>query len=156
MTDYKWKPGSRYSIKAQDAGEELERISEKNGKLTPQNIVDESRPTKAVLHPAFEWNDSKAAESWRRHQARNLTDNLVTVHVLEENMPATPIRAFVNIQERYEPMLKVIANKDLTKQMLQNACREMNCFRIKYKNLKELTSIMNSIDEFLETEKEIS
>ena len=64
---YEWKI-PKYSLPAQSAGEELERIERKHGRITPGNVLEESRPTGAVLHSLFEWNDSAAAENfvWSR------------------------------------------------------------------------------------------
>jgi hypothetical protein len=69
---YQYSDGSRYKVSAQVAGEELERISAKYGHLKSSTIVDESRPEDAALHPVFEWDDWKAAEKYRVHQASTL------------------------------------------------------------------------------------
>jgi hypothetical protein len=53
------------------AAEELERIRKGRGDFyQPQDIVNESRPAHALLHPAFEWNDDVAAKRYRVDQAR--------------------------------------------------------------------------------------
>ncbi len=54
---YQWKPTANFKIDAQTAGDELERIASMREKLTPEVIVDESRPEAAILHPCFDWND---------------------------------------------------------------------------------------------------
>ena len=84
-----FREGSRISskIKPVKAGRELERIRKKNkGKLLSKDVVEESRPEVAPLHPAFEWLDSKAAEAFRQIQARNLIRSVRVVH--EEGEPA--------------------------------------------------------------------
>mgnify|MGYP001809541431 CR=1 FL=1 len=62
----------RFGIDPQAAGEELERIKQRDGTLTAPAVVDEARPDDAVLHPAFEWQDPVAAERYREIQARTL------------------------------------------------------------------------------------
>jgi hypothetical protein len=62
----------RFGIDAQEAGEELERIKQRDGTITAPAVVDEARPDDAVLHPAFNWNDPDAAEKYREIQARQL------------------------------------------------------------------------------------
>lgn len=62
----------RFGIDAQEAGEELERIKQRDGTIVPEAVVDEARPEEAVLHPAFEWEDPVAAEKYRVIQARQL------------------------------------------------------------------------------------
>lgn len=147
---YQWKT-KLFNVNAQDAGEELERIQNEKGKLTPQNIVDESRSTKAVLHSCFEWNDSTAAEHYREQQARSLVCNIVTVEIKGEPQKQ-PVRAFVNIvkdetgSNSYQPIEAVLSRPDYTQQMLTNAKEELNCFRSKYSTLSELSEVFAAID----------
>lgn len=62
----------RFGIDPQSAGEELERIRQRDKTIRPEVVVDEARPEDAVLHPAFEWRDPEAAEKYRQIQARQL------------------------------------------------------------------------------------
>jgi hypothetical protein len=62
----------RFGIDAQEAGEELERIKQRDRTIVPEVVVDEARPEDAVLHPAFEWEDPVAAERYRVIQAQQL------------------------------------------------------------------------------------
>jgi hypothetical protein len=62
----------RFGIDPQVAGEELERIKQRDGTIVPAAVVDEARPEDAVLHPAFTWNDPEAAEKYREIEARQL------------------------------------------------------------------------------------
>lgn len=66
-------------VDAQTAGEELERIHAKRGVLQAQDVVQESRPDDAPLHPVFEWRDQVAAENYRVWQARNLIKSVEVV-----------------------------------------------------------------------------
>jgi len=61
------------------AGRELDRIRVAHNGLRPADVVDESRPEDAPLHPVFEWQDPIAAERWREHQARDLIRQVVVV-----------------------------------------------------------------------------
>lgn len=77
--------GDRHSIggvTADAVGSELSRIYKRDGELTAPVVVDEARPDNAVLHPAFEWNDLKAAEEYRVYQARNI---IKQVQIVTEN-----------------------------------------------------------------------
>ena len=38
--------------------------------VSPDNLLEESRPAGAVLHGLFEWDDTVAAEKFRAEQAR--------------------------------------------------------------------------------------
>jgi len=74
MALYTWRNGARTAgVNADVAGLELERIrAQHGGQLSPPDVVHESRPAHAPLHPVFEWDDSTAAEQWRLTQARNI------------------------------------------------------------------------------------
>ena len=104
MKRYQWKEGSRAprGIAADEAGVELERIRNECGSLTGKTIVDESRPEDAVLHRAFEWDDEKAAEAHRMHQARTLIRSIVVVHD-EREAKAPQHRAYALVTKADEP-----------------------------------------------------
>ena len=71
---YEFVLGARVSggLNAQTVGEELARLTAKYGMLTAEVILREAEPEDAPLHPAFEWDDSKAAREYRLSQARYL------------------------------------------------------------------------------------
>lgn len=69
---YEWKDlASVRNIKAdaQVAGEVCEEL-EREGRLTPENLVEVSKDENAPLHNEFEWNDATAAKKYRRSQAQ--------------------------------------------------------------------------------------
>ena len=90
MTNYQWRNGSRIrgGVDAQAAGEELDRIRDKHNGLQPQDVVDESKPDEAPLHPCFEWDDAAAANEHRKHQARTLVRSIEVVYPEAEPEPA--------------------------------------------------------------------
>ena len=77
----------RFGIDAQEAGEELERIKQRDGTIVPAAVVDEARPEDAVLHPAFEWVDPVAAERYREIQARQLIKRVRVICPEPEEKP---------------------------------------------------------------------
>lgn len=143
---YKWN-AYNFPVDAQTAGEELERIAS-DGELTPQRIVDESRPEDAPLHKCFEWDDQKAAEGFRRQQARIITCNLITDCTGEED--AEPVRAFVHITNEYKPVNVVLKSREMTNTMLANAKAEMEAFIQKYGRLQELASVVQAMEEVID------
>lgn len=44
----------------------LQAIYDKNGRLTPQLVVNAAKNPKSALHSRFEWDDTKAAARYRR------------------------------------------------------------------------------------------
>lgn len=79
--EYKFKIGARVPRKldANDTANELERIRNKYGLLQPELVVAESRKENSILHNAFEWDNTKAAEQYRVSQARYLIRVVVKV-----------------------------------------------------------------------------
>ena len=143
---YEWKTGY-FPVKAQTAGEELERIAAERP-LTAQAIVEESRAETAPLHPCFEWDDTAAAEKYREQQARVMTANLVAVKVCGYK-PSNPVRAFVHLQGAYTPVTTAVQSVSLRSDMLSDALREMQEFKLKYSTLSELADVFSAIDDAL-------
>ncbi len=99
--DIRWRGNYKLPVKPQRIYSELERIRRKNkGRLTPANIVAESTPKKAPLHKCFEWDNSKAAENYRREQARKIATSIEIVYLkpdTEEIISVEP--AYLNTKE---------------------------------------------------------
>lgn len=155
---YEWK--YPLAVPAQVAGEYLADLEQEKGELTPELVLNESRPAEAVLHSCFEWDDEKAAEGYRLYQARRIINN-ITVKI-EENKNEIPqnVRAFVSVtdvskQEKgsFITIQNAMLNTDYKKQVLRNALWELKNFKNKYSSYKELGKIFASIDEL---EKEIT
>ena len=151
---YQFKAGrSVAGKKAEDVGDELARINDKHGELTPSQIVKESRPVKALLQDVFEWDDPTAAEEYRIHQAR-LVINCVTV--VDEDLPDTkPVQAFVSItvmnedeenERRYIPAQQVTSNPKLLEQHLDHLKRRLKNIRIEHAAFTELAAVWQAID----------
>lgn len=71
------------------------REMEKDGRLTPAEVLEEARNPDSPLHDQFNWNDTEAAEKYRLGQASRLIVRLrvnVTVH-------SVPVRAPVYVRD---------------------------------------------------------
>lgn len=145
---YQWNLPGLYSVSAQDAGQELERIYDERGKLDPPDIVEESRPDGAVLHPCFEWRDEVAAEKYREEQARHICRCIVRVEERENKEPLV-CRAVLNVQGSYHPISVIVRENDKYNELLQSAKRELASFRKKFAVLSdrgELKAVFEAID----------
>jgi hypothetical protein len=127
------------AIDAQTAGEELKRIHAERGKLTAKDVVDESRPDDAPLHPAFEWRDQVAAEEYRQIQALNL------IKVVEVIQPAAdeqkPEPAYVKVASKpalYEPPAKVVKTPQLFESAFLQACERLRAAERAMEQLQEI------------------
>jgi hypothetical protein len=114
MTKYKWAKGA-YSfggVKAEDAAEALAEI-ESYTLVTAESVVDAAKDPENPLHPAFEWDDAKAAHEHRKMQARTLIRAIVEVRDDKQE-----IRTFILAQDEegdvsYFRTHYVVQHKDL-------------------------------------------
>ena len=145
MSAYKWKTGAHITVSAQKAGEMCEKLAAEN-RLTADNLLEANRPPDAPLHSAFEWDDQKAAEEYRRGQARHI---IACICVVTENK-REEVRAFYNL-ERNEPTytsLKVILESpDMMDNLYKTALSELAAFQKKYATVKALEPVFNAIDQ---------
>lgn len=130
---------------------ELQRIAKENkGVLNPRIVVNEARQKSSPIHSQFEWEDSKAAEQYRLIQARELIS--VMVHVLPNTNK--PERIWVSLKTDqikgggYRKMVSILSNKELRKQLLEDALADLSIFREKYKHLNELAEIFAAMEKF--------
>lgn len=151
MTVYRWKPGSTAPLEAQAAGDEMERIRVRNnGRLTSELVVEAARDEDAPLHPAFEWNDKRAAEAHRLEQARYLIRSIEVVVDRGDPEPV-PIRAFVNVQRdedrSFTSTFHALSDVDLRAQVIASAWRELEAWRRRHAELVEFARIFTEIDK---------
>lgn len=140
---YQWKVPGIMPVDAQTAGNELQRIYERDGVIEPETVVEESKSPSAPLHSCFEWDDEKAAHKYRITQAQNIIRAIVVVD--EAKQPET--RAFVNVQREYHPVSVVVRNPEKREILLQNALNELRWFERKYNTLQELSAVFSAIKE---------
>lgn len=146
---YAWTAGSVHKVSA-DVAASVTNDLESKGMLTAKNLVDASRPIDAPLHPEFEWDDSIAAEKYRETQARTIINSLRVV--VEEKEPE---RVFCNISRSdptYMTIEKALSSADTRQTLLNQAFRELESFRYKYRQLQEMASVIEVIDSVLEGE----
>ena len=125
-----------------------------HGLVTPKNVVDFARSNpNSALHRKFEWDDNKAAEAYRLHQARQIITMVLTVvkQTGEKVQSYVSLRTdrYKNNDGGYRNIRTVLNHKDLRAQMLEDALAEMKVFRQKYESLSELAKVFTAIDEVL-------
>jgi hypothetical protein len=128
MAEYRFRGGlTAKTVTAEQAYTELERIrAAHDEKLSPHDIVSESRPKGAVLHPLFEWNDKAAAEEYRVHQARRLSRAVYVVEPAHNSTPERENPVYFHVQaNNYQPSDVVITRVDYFEQALQVLHRQL-------------------------------
>jgi hypothetical protein len=123
---------------------ELNKISDAHeGILQPRDIINAARPKSSPLHPYFEWDNTKAAHAYRLWQARNLIS--IAVEVIPGSK--TKVRVYVSLKKDqktsggYRPIVKVLSNKQLRRELIQDALLDLAIFEKKYRRLNELAGI---------------
>lgn len=66
--------------------ERVRSLADEEGRLTPDQVVDDARDKKSPLHGLFEWDRGKAAMAHWIHQAREI---IGAVRVVETNTTIT-------------------------------------------------------------------
>ncbi len=146
---------------AMDWKRALHDLASLNGNtLTPDMVVEAARDPDSALHERFEWDDSTAAEEYRRLQAAKL---IREVTVVVEHRPNRDVqvhteaplashgrlqhaRAFHAIGGAYRPLDVVLADAEYRRELKQAAYRELKAFRKKYALLSELADVFAAID----------
>jgi hypothetical protein len=140
--NYAWKiPSFAKNIDIDLAMEEMERIESLYGSLTPQNILDASRPKNALFHTLFQWDDTLAAEHYRLQQARTILNN-IEVTVVSDGSPKQ-----INVYE----VVKQQSSGQIYKSINSMTLDDIDF--IKQRTLKELTILKDKLSMYKEFSK---
>lgn len=130
--------------------DEMERIYNTNGVLTPQGVVDDARPEGSALHSRFEWDDATAGEKYRLDQARHLIRSVrVTVQARPDADPVQ-VRAFHNVAvsddgpHEYQPLRVLMDDPGSAERALRRARDEWLQLRRKYADLAGFLSMVEA------------
>lgn len=152
---FTWREGSRVkNLKASDAAARINSIRRKLKRdVRPADLLEDARNPHSPLHPAFEWDDSVAAEKWRLSQAQSI---LVSIEVVEKDADGNdsfdPVRAFVRVQHQdekpaYMPIIEAMQNDAMRAQVLAMAKNEAMMWARRYRRYQEFSKIVAAIEE---------
>jgi hypothetical protein len=95
------------------AQRELERIrAQHGGHLQAEHVVDAARPQNSVLHPHFEWDDSRAGEQYRLIQARQLIKIVIAPQRVSSETVVVPFYVNEEKGDGYVSIVEVMSDKD--------------------------------------------
>lgn len=147
---YQWRDGFRHprGLGALEVGEELDKIRRTYGELQAEHVVSEARRPGSMLHEAFEWDDSVAAEEYRKEQARYLIQSIriVTENGGRREMPYA-ISVVTGEGREYVPTLDLFSDRQWRLRALQTALMEAEQWRARYMNLEELARVFDMIEQ---------
>jgi hypothetical protein len=130
-----------------DLRETLQGIYERVGELTPDIVLHEAQDPASVLHSQFDWNDTTAAESWRREQAHRLIRTCRVVYKpADDQGQQRSVRAFHAIRNErgyvYEPANVVAADPFKRKLLLNDMQREWQAMKRRWADFEEFTEMV--------------
>lgn len=151
MNVAKWREGTAGFFNGADAqkvADEIDLIQrDEDGNLKSQQIVDAARDPNSELHKCFEWDDSIAAERYRRKQACDIMCHLVYVErEVPKDRPEIRINFCTKRETGFAETKKIVVQEDRYKELLAKAWAELRSFKARYGMLEELREIMDMID----------
>lgn len=111
---FAFKRGFGGSVDPDAMGRSIEKLYAEKGACAPEDLVNMARPKNSPIHSAFLWDDTEAAELYRKHQARSIIKSVMVVYEDE----AEPTQAFVHCStvgrvKGYYPTETVVSQADL-------------------------------------------
>jgi uncharacterized protein YpuA (DUF1002 family) len=156
---YRYRKEGIVKAPAEITGSICQSIIDAEGAVTPERLVEVSKPKDAPLHQEFEWNNTIAAQKYREEQARQIIKNIVAIELTEdEEEPkevqcwVNSVRAFVPTDERLHKYVSIntaLKEPSWRNNLLENAKRDMKAFIAKYNKLTELDDIIDDMNNFL-------
>lgn len=138
-----WKIKGLYKASAEKVYSEIKELGES---FSPADIVEAAKDKNSELHKCFTWNDTVAAEKWRKQEARVLTANLV-IKVETSDKKTVNVRVVESTSTGYSPTAVVVKSKTDYADLLARAKAELQTFKVKYSVVEELQNIFEAIDE---------
>ena len=134
----------------------LEKLAKQHdGVLLVDHVLDAAADPKCILHKHFQWDNSKAAEAYRRMQARQLIQKCV---VTIDKAPDVQVRAFVSLATDqiagggYRMTAEVLSDEDLKAQLLHDMMVTLTKWKKQINLLdKETTAIINKLEDIVTT-----
>lgn len=116
------RPGGPLSNEQANAlGEELERMAVEGVAATPEAVVERARDASSPIHDLFEWNDARAADKYRLHQARTSIAAIVVRDPASGSMAraafSVQIQRDGDVRREYVSRNVVLEKNDLAEQV---------------------------------------
>lgn len=138
------------SVASKKIAAELRAIAAAHGgMIKPEYVVKAATPKTSPLHGCFDWNDTEAARLWRLEQARGLIQ--VTVELIGPPDNQEPSRVFVSLssdrgaKRGYRLACDVLSDRDMSRQLLEDAKADMESFTKRYARLRELARVIREM-----------
>lgn len=129
--------------------QELQKLYEQNSMLTPALVVEAATDPASPLHAQFEWDNEKAGDMFRLHQARQLIRR-VKIRVIDEEDPGKnfDVRAYQAVRQAngstaYKSTMEIAEDPFLSRLLLADMEREWRLLRQRYESYHEFWLLVN-------------
>jgi len=149
--EYSWS-GPKRAISAEKVAKHIANLEKKYGEVTGEIFLESARSEKSEMHKLFEWDDRKAAEEFRKAQARIIIAS-IRVTVVSEEVEPIVTRAFVQYEQQksgYISIHKAMDDEEKKESVLDHARKELRWFTEKYKSFEELSTVIDAINAYME------
>lgn len=117
---------------------------------SPEGIVEYAKDETTELHKCFQWDDTLAAEAWRRQQARFVAASLtVTIETKEHGEQSFRLIEHDEITKTYQPVVMTVRNMDSYAALLARAKSELASFKARYASIRELQNVFEEIEKVI-------
>lgn len=145
----------------QKIGDEIERVKQKNGgSLTPRQLWESQKGSRAKLHKHFEWDDEVCGEKYRDQQARTMIQSIKVVYANEAGEDRE-VRAFSSVKDEankgrrvYISTEEALSNTQTRDQVLQAAINGLISWRRKWTELTECSDAIKAVDSAIDSLRE--
>jgi len=157
MNTYAWRDGFKPPVEAEVFGAVVERIQAEKGRYPgPQDIVEAARQQGSPIKAALQWDDAKAAESYRVDQARKLLNSLQVVVVRLATGQEVASKALFRVKAPeggpggYAPRGEIVGDRELRAQVVAGARRELEAFVRKYSDVLALGPFIPRLQDVID------
>ena len=122
MVKFKAKKGTMYSDKDAEIIGPYLREKFPKGTLNPKSVVEKAKSKSSPLYDYFEWDNKKASDRWRIHQARNMIGSILVVESdLEHKEYQSPVYIEIEEAKQYVRTDVALEDPDIWNQVLKTA-----------------------------------
>ena len=151
---YQWRDGFTYSVSAEEVGKVVNHIEERDGTVTREAFLEESRAESSPTHSMFTWDDTIAAEKWRLDESRKIITALQIVYEDTEESEI-PVPAVINIaserKAEYRNIVDALSDQESRELIVARLKREVDSLIQRNRHIDELVDILK--DALKELEK---
>jgi Mg2+ and Co2+ transporter CorA len=145
------------AVDPQVVGEQIERLRMKRGgSFDAADLVNEARSKYSPLHDIFEWDDTEAAELYRRQQARHLLSCVVMVSEVQTEEKESVRRVFVSATDdgtrAYTTVSHILSNAELRAKFLKKLHKELEVLQKRCEMYEDIAAMFTPLAESIQKE----